>query len=517
VSTNLAVRRAVNHYRLRFFYAVQRWGRLTDVAIMVVGIVLVVACGFLIGQGEKGLYVLAGVIGLIAGVVIAIKPRVGIYLLVVFVYLNFSDILEVYFGIVSINKVLVTLVVAAVLANRIVLYHKPLFFDKTLVAILIYGIVLLVSAFLAGDQSVSFRYLIDWIKDIALLVMIVQLCDEEHNWENIQWLLILSAGLLGTLSCYQMLSGNVQTNFFGLANTTVNQITNTFDSARVGGPLSDPNYYAQIILMIMPIAAYRVLTETHPFKRGVAAYCTLVILATVFFTYSRSAFIAMLVLLFLILLERKFNLSKVGFFALAFALIAMPILPAGYLDRIMTLESLFGGGTGTQTDLSFRGRSSEMLVAVNMFLDHPVFGLGVANFEENYLLYSEPLGIDPRLENREAHSLYLEILAETGIVGEAAFATVLATVFLTLRQAKKLLFSVHRDDLAAWVTGVQFGVLSFLLTSIFLHGAYSRYMWLIISVAAGANIMAKKVVDQHRRQPTSIEQGGITALNGLEN
>ena len=60
-----------------------------------------------------------------------------------------------------------------------------------------------------------------------------------------------------------------------------------------------------------------------------------------------------------------------------------------------------------------------------MWADHPLVGVGPDNFEVHYQEYSEAIGTDPRPEQRGAHNLYLESLAETGLLGATAFFGVL--------------------------------------------------------------------------------------------
>jgi hypothetical protein len=66
-------------------------------------------------------------------------------------------------------------------------------------------------------------------------------------------------------------------------------------------------------------------------------------------------------------------------------------------------------------------RVGENLAALEMFRDHPVAGVGPDNFELRYPVYAQRVALDPRPEVRGAHSLYLESLAETGIIGTVAF------------------------------------------------------------------------------------------------
>lgn len=64
------------------------------------------------------------------------------------------------------------------------------------------------------------------------------------------------------------------------------------------------------------------------------------------------------------------------------------------------------------------------------------------------------------------------------------------------RQAKPIL--MNRADLIPWVTAIQYGFISFLLTSIFLHEGYSRYMWLMIALVASCSVLTQALLRQER-------------------
>jgi O-antigen ligase len=345
------------------------------------------------------------------------------------------------------------------------------------------------------------------VKDFTILIIIVQLCDKEHHWKRMQWLIILSASFLALLSCYQMLSHNFDNIFYGLANSPVHEITSGFDSPRVSGPLSDPNYYGQILLTALPIAVYRLLTEDDRLRRVLGGVCSLLITAAMIFTYSRGSFIAVVVIGILIARERHFNLVKLTIGFTALLLILTPILPEGYLDRILTLQDVLPSNLSLQSERSFRGRSSEMTVAMKMFIDHPIIGLGLANYESHYLEYSALVGLDDRFEPREAHDLYLEIAAETGILGLLTFLGMLVAVISSLWRAKRRLARIKRADLIPWVSGVEYGLASYLVTSIFLHGSYIRYFWLIIALAVGCAVLVDTLTAQSQQaSQTQIEE-----------
>jgi hypothetical protein len=133
-------------------------------------------------------------------------------------------------------------------------------------------------------------------------------------------------------------------------------------------------------------------------------------------------------------------------------MLLLPIMPRGYWDRILTMVNISPMDVTMQTESSLRGRSSEMIIAGQMFEDHPLIGVGSGNYPVNYLRYSMRLGLDDRLQDRQAHSLILETAAELGAAGLFAFALLLTTLFVGLRRAKRQLYAIQRADLAAWIT-----------------------------------------------------------------
>ncbi len=99
-------------------------------------------------------------------------------------------------------------------------------------------------------------------------------------------------------------------------------------------------------------------------------------------------------------------------------------------------------------EVSLRGRMSEYAVGIQMFLDKPILGIGYENYAANYLKYSMRLGLDPRRTERSAHSLYIEVLAEQGILGLLMFAFVLYSTFRSLINGKKIFQKISQDEYA---------------------------------------------------------------------
>jgi O-antigen ligase len=193
-------------------------------------------------------------------------------------------------------------------------------------------------------------------------------------------------------------------------------------------------------------------------------------------TYSRGAYLVLAidVVLILFVFEKHFN-PLIALAGLSILLLLIPFLPSSYRDRFVTL-SAFTAENGIYQDTSFRGRSSEMLTGLAMFAAHPILGVGAGNYPANYQHYAQLIGIEFRAQARDPHSLYVQLLAETGILGTIAF---LGLVFFLIRALNKACRNIelapHLHDWLPWISAIRLAIISYLLTSIFLHNAYIRY------------------------------------------
>jgi O-antigen ligase len=137
---------------------------------------------------------------------------------------------------------------------------------------------------------------------------------------------------------------------------------------------------------------------------------------------------------------------------------------------------------------------------VQMFSNHPVFGVGTGNYPVRYLDYSQQIGLDPRAEKRHPHNLYLEALAETGLVGAAAMFILL---WLAIRGAWRARSVLPAAD-ALLAEAVFVGLLVFLANGLFLHAsAYSRYIWIAIALALVADRLGRRSVATSMQDPAS--------------
>jgi O-antigen ligase len=220
-------------------------------------------------------------------------------------------------------------------------------------------------------------------------------------------------------------------------------------------------------------------------------------------TYSRGAYLALGVIVFLALWGQRHN-PYFWFVGISTAVLALAIMPASYIERFRSLILLVPGTEGgIYQESSFRGRSSEMLTGLSMFAANPLLGVGAGNYPNNYQEYTQFVGLELRSGERDPHSLYVQILAETGIVGAIAFAGLSVFLLLSLHRSKQSIEHLPiYESWGPWISAIQLTVIGYLLISLFLHGAYLRYFWIFVALAISAIQLTDEALIGYEQTPS---------------
>ena len=437
----------------------------------------------LVHVSESWIWPVALVVGLMLVWLVIKNPDWGLAILVFVIYTRFSDILEHESGVPSFVLPLALLVVVVVVVRWWFGGETIHSWEQVALLIGVYGFVGFISLFYAADPSRSENALVQYAKDGLLLMTVVLSLRRRASLHAVIWALLVAGIFMGTLTVYQQLTGTFENDYGGFAKAEVKNIIGQVSDFRVAGPLGATNFYAMILVVLVPLAWDRLWQEKSWPLRFVALWALVVCVLSIIFTFSRGGFLALsLVGLFIVIRQS----TRPGRILLVVVLLVLlvPLLPANYTERLVTTLDLFSGDSNdAQNETSFRGRTSEVVVAWRIFTDHPVLGVGLKNYKYYYQDYAQPLGWDKRREERSAHNLFLEIAAETGLVGLAAFGAIVGSAFYGLRRAERLLTQRGRYNEAGIAWALAVGLIGYLAASFFLHGAYPRYFWLLIGIA----------------------------------
>jgi len=301
--------------------------------------------------------------------------------------------------------------------------------------------------------------------------------------------LVAAGAVMGSVAIAQQFLGAAEHPFYGFGqlDATISDASGEIRT-RLSGPIGETNRFAQIMAVLIPIAAVCAATAERR-KRAAWWAAAALIIGGMLFAFSRGAIVALglalpFALLFHVVRVRHLIVTVI---AAICVLAAMP----HYAERVVSigqvaLQTIGVGPVGFRNaDGASRGRMTEMKAAGMLFLDHPVMGAGPGLAPHYYQEYASLVGGKVRADTRRTHNLYLQLAAETGVIGLAAFAHVVALTFSGLDRARRQL---ERTDRQLWgvVCGLELALIVSLASSLFLHAAYIRYFWLLIGLSAAA-------------------------------
>ena len=140
-------------------------------------------------------------------------------------------------------------------------------------------------------------------------------------------------------------------------------------------------------------------------------------LACLLFNGTRGAWVAIAGVVCLIVLYYLFQRRKLAVWVAAFLF----VVGAGLTQYEPFMQRLDTINAAQNTERLLMWQS-----AFHMFEDHPVLGVGLSQYKDNYQQkYISPLAKEPELAH--AHNNFMQMLAENGIVGFAGFLTLLST------------------------------------------------------------------------------------------
>jgi O-antigen ligase len=470
---------------------------------LAVVILLASALGGIIGIALSKfppIYVVAGELALVIAFITIANVELGLITLVIVTYTRLSDVLVHTYSAPSIAKPLIGLLLAAIAFQWIFYTKPPRDWIKAAILVSLYGLIIFASLFYGMSFESANVAINDFWKDGLIAVIIVILMRNMLSLRRVAWAIIGVGAFLGSISVYQYLTGTFGNNYWGFGDAAIQDIAGGDSGYRIAGPIGDPNFYAQIMLVIVPVAFVRFLDEKKPILRGIALYAAGVVVLTVFFTFSRGAFLALMLMVLVYFWISPPTPNQVVSLALL-GVVVVRFIPAEYTDRLLTLPALLGGTTqGVTSDVSFRGRASEMTAAWMMFSDHPVFGVGVSNYSNYYQQYSRRIGLDPRTEARQAHSLYFEIAAEMGLAGLIIFFTILWNMFSGILRSWRKLKDAGDLVHANLILSIGIGIIGYFSAAFFIHSAYPRYMWLLAGIALAIPQAADSALDTNEEK-----------------
>ena len=302
--------------------------------------------------------------------------------------------------------------------------------------------VAVVSTIVASDTGAAVKKLFIVLTATALLFAVFTICRDEGRLR-----VVVGGALCGLLlASVQGVSQYYLHRFSG-----VGFLVNGSLVVRAQGSFGHPNQFGGYLALLIPLAV--AVTLSRAYSRGLrwlAATALVFALPALVFSFSRGALVALVLggLIWLGIVRPRTAIVAAVVTGVVFS-VAAPSTLRARLDP-----------QASRGDIPLR--ADIWRAAVEIYGRHPLIGVGLNNFSEAYArLPSTIAGGSQRrlLENQDlvvpphAQNLYLNILAEEGIVGLGAFALFAMASLLVAYRASRL-----RHDGAGRAVGLAIGV-----------------------------------------------------------
>lgn len=251
---------------------------------------------------------------------------------------------------------------------------------------------------------------------------------------------------------------------------------------RYGWNFSFANYndLAAYAILVLALSAFMLASRFPKWVRTGALASTGGLALLIVITQSRGAFVG-LIIAFGFMLIRSRSRSRLIRFGMLAALGIVLAAPGAVWDRFSRMKYLFNTDTIGEADSSAEQRYVLLQIAATVARDNAVKGVGLGAYTEAHGQYAEERqewGIGRG--NRDAHNMYLNLIAETGVPGLLIFFGLLGSVLVRAMRMETLLRSQAPLE-AEQLRILRFGLVAYLIAAIF--GSFHRVSFLYLYLA----------------------------------
>ncbi len=261
------------------------------------------------------------------------------------------------------------------------------------------------------------------------------------------------------------------------------------DADRLAGTVGEPNQLAAVLVAALALAVGMfVISRRASLVRLVAGIAGALCLLGMFLTLSRAGLVAFGVVLIAAVLAAGRWRGRAAALVIVFALGTVIYFSAFASTAARQRVTTINGGTG---------REDIWTVGWRMVQAHPITGIGVGNFQNTSIHYLLQPGALTRSDfivdtPKVAHNIYLQELAELGVVGLVLFLTIVGGSLASGLAASRRFARNGDRQLEVLSRAVVLGALGILVADFFASEMYSKQLWLLLGLGPALLAIAER-------------------------
>ncbi len=402
-------------------------------------------------------------LGLIVLVTALLNPFVGLLLALINIFSGFVAGFELAGGYMAL----------VALTSVAWLFHKLTTDDLSLqicqrqflfIALLLSA--MLLSVPFALDRKVGLIKLIDYVKLFVLWILIQNIIRTRKQFKLTIVVIISALVISFVYGIYSFFIGTVNLSSFKVATEVVQ---------RIQGVNSNPNSLGASLVVFTPIPFLFFFAEKKNWKRSLSLVLFAIFLIATVLTFSRGAIVSLAFVILIIVIKKRHH-RAVLWGSLISCIIILILIPSSLWERFEFVAHLRG-------EASARWRFKLFLGALNYFIENPFLGIGLGNFIQ------EAIRIIPK--HQVAHNMYLEIAAETGLLGLIAFLGLIWTTINYLEESRLMFKKSGQTALSLTAESLKIGFFGFLISAFFLSLQADTLFWAQIGMFGALRLIAE--------------------------
>ncbi len=396
----------------------------------------------------------------IVTLVIFIYPSFGLALFILLSFLRPSDLIPSLEGL-PLAKVVGGATLFAIIIKYIRNRNYVFNYRQTYLLAAFTG-VLFISIPLSVWASESSTVALDFVKMLLFFLIFINICRDLKMF-RVMTLIALVCAIVLCISTIQSYFGDVER-----AGATI--------GAKLFG---DANDAALLFVTILPFSALWMSGKKFRFGKLFYGLSMVILIAGVILTQSRGGFLGLLTVLFVMYFRGRNKLKAV----ISLAVIALAIqllLPSKISERYSTIGTY-------QEDASAMGRIAAWKAGVKMMAARPLTGVGIGCFR---VAYGTQFGSGGRW--MAPHNTFIQVGAETGLIGLAIFILLLSTSITQLRRIKSPDPDHEDDEIFKIRDMIIASILGFIMCAFFLTQALNFMLYYLIAASVSISYIFSK-------------------------
>ncbi len=329
------------------------------------------------------------------------------------------------------------------------------------------------------DVMSSVRQVMVHVSFIIFYFVVINTIRTKRAWLALVKVFLASALLVAIYGVIQ--------NFTGVSSTEswIDEEMFTDIKVRVYSFFNNPNVLGEFLVLTIPVMVALVWNKVREEHRTLFGISLIIMAACMIFTWSRGAWLGMLIAVAIFLAISDKRWVFVGILAVILVPVALYLSGnSAIVERVLSI--------GNTADTSTAYRVSIWRASIKLLGDFWLPGIGVGSdaYKAVYPVYALT-GADFALHS---HNLYLQFWVETGVIGIVSLLS-LALAFLKNTFSASIVKNIKRCDVAKLTVALGAGFVGFMVQGLTDYVWYNykilMIFWIIIALGISGNLITK--------------------------